>query len=161
MIDINLTDEWGGIDSKMKNAVYILNLLDLPTTGSCEGHIDHGSPAPWIMIQKTDEANKNEKIYQKLAFLLKEFYKNRSASPDTRIIIKRGNAGFWLHNGGKAYAQWRKKVNKRVIKKQQGDTVQEFINEKEKRSRTKHLLRFQKEMKMFTKFLENKLPTRD
>lgn len=44
---------WGdalglGIDAKIKDTVIVLNLLGFTTQQSCEGHLDHGRPYPWV-----------------------------------------------------------------------------------------------------------------
>ena len=50
---------WGdrlgkGIDEKVKDTVVAFNLLEIPTSSSCEGHLDHGTLAPWIEIETPD-----------------------------------------------------------------------------------------------------------
>jgi hypothetical protein len=45
----HLVDRLGcPIDSGIREAVVALNLLDFPTSQSCEGHLDHGCSYPWI-----------------------------------------------------------------------------------------------------------------
>lgn len=39
------------IDRGIKETVALLNLLNFPTSASCEGHIDRGIPVPWIDIE--------------------------------------------------------------------------------------------------------------
>src|SRR5580704_5515502 len=41
-----------GIDRGISNTVIALNLLGVPTSSSCEGHIERGLPAPWVEIGK-------------------------------------------------------------------------------------------------------------
>lgn len=36
------------IDKNIFETIVYLNLLDIPTSASCEGHLDHGVAAPWI-----------------------------------------------------------------------------------------------------------------
>ena len=55
MIDLNIKDEWGGIDEKIKPLIFELNRLEIPTSGSCEGHVDHGFPGPWVSIYTPKE----------------------------------------------------------------------------------------------------------
>ena len=44
-----VTDPVGNpMDQGIIEAVVALNLLGVTTTGSCEGHLDHGLAAPWI-----------------------------------------------------------------------------------------------------------------
>ncbi len=37
-----------GIDEGIKDTVIFLNALDLPTSDSCEGHIERGLPVPYV-----------------------------------------------------------------------------------------------------------------
>jgi hypothetical protein len=47
-----MTDMLGtGIDSGILETVIALNALGIETSASCEGHLDHGTGAPWIDIQ--------------------------------------------------------------------------------------------------------------
>jgi hypothetical protein len=39
------------IDKGILETVVALNALDIPTSGSCEGHLDHGLPYPWVDIE--------------------------------------------------------------------------------------------------------------
>lgn len=42
-------------DEGIKEAVVAFNTIGLPTAASCEGHIDHGVPAPWIDVGAPNE----------------------------------------------------------------------------------------------------------
>src|SRR5689334_15403267 len=45
----HVTDRLGkGIDPGIFETVVMLNAIGLVTTGSCEGHEQEGSPAPWV-----------------------------------------------------------------------------------------------------------------
>lgn len=39
-----------GMDAGIIEAVTALRLLGFVTTGSCQGHLDHGLPGPWVDI---------------------------------------------------------------------------------------------------------------
>jgi hypothetical protein len=39
------------IDVGMIDTVLYLNLLAIPTVQSCEGHLDHGCPYPWVIVE--------------------------------------------------------------------------------------------------------------
>ena len=39
-----------GIDESIKETVIMLSALDMPTSQSCEGHIESGTSAPWVGI---------------------------------------------------------------------------------------------------------------
>ncbi|MDI6820652.1 MAG: hypothetical protein QMD65_00540 [Patescibacteria group bacterium] len=164
-----MTDEWGGIDEKIKETITILNLLGITTTGSCEGHIDYSAPAPWIKITALHEPkkikqnkeaywkwqNENQKFRQKTLKLLNEFYKDRIVAPDIRLVIENAKAGFWIHNGGKDYKQWREIVQYNASKKEKDR--KNYMDDKEKVKRKKILHDYQKEMQAFTKFLKEKI----
>jgi hypothetical protein len=53
LIDMDhLQDGLGkGLDTKIRETVAVLQLLGLHTRASCEGHIDHGIAAPWIVVE--------------------------------------------------------------------------------------------------------------
>ncbi len=43
------------LDAGILDTVIALRACDIPTTQSCEGHIDHGHPAPWVHVRAPDE----------------------------------------------------------------------------------------------------------
>lgn len=48
----HVTDKIGmPIDGGIFETVVALNVLDIPTSMSCEGHLDHGLPYPWVDIE--------------------------------------------------------------------------------------------------------------
>lgn len=51
------------VDEGILETVVVLNLLDIRTTASCEGHLDHGTYAPWVDIgaEETRDERKEEK----------------------------------------------------------------------------------------------------
>lgn len=59
------------IDEGIKDTVIYLNVLDFPTSQSCEGHISSGVPTPWIGIEslsRPEERFKREKeIFKEVA----------------------------------------------------------------------------------------------
>ncbi|GEM_PF-5808853 len=146
MIEDEIDDE---IDEKMRGLVSILNSRGVPTTGSCEGHIDHGSPAPWVKVNEEDE-----KILQKAARFLEEFYKNRDVPRDVRFVMENANSGFWIHNGGEAYDRWRIFVNECVIKIKTGEKIKDYFDTEEQARRSEKLTIYQKEIELFTGFLK-------
>ena len=49
------TDRLGmPIDSGIFETVVVFNLLEFCTFQSCEGHLDHGSPYPWVTVVDTE-----------------------------------------------------------------------------------------------------------
>lgn len=61
----------GEMDPGIIETVAALNLHGIPTSGSCEGHLDHGIPSPWIDVVAEQEPkehyNDQDKIYEKVA----------------------------------------------------------------------------------------------
>lgn len=116
-----VTDRLGRpIDDDIFSTVVMLNVFNINTFGSCEGHIDHGTAAPWIMIEDpastrrelvdmvakgeksenfeelaklVKEANLRERM--KLNDLLQEFYQQDiNVFDDRRLIIRTLNMGI-------------------------------------------------------------------
>lgn len=149
----HVNDEWGGIDGKIQEAVAMLNALGIPTTGSCEGHINHGSPAPWIKITASYAPKRKKWLYKRVSELLNQFYTRRDVPPDVRLVLEDAHAGFWIHNGGNAYQRWRDTVNKTAKNKRDKENHDSTLSRKERGERAKSLPRYQKEMKLFAQFL--------
>ena len=42
------------IDGGILETVIVLNILDITTSQSCEGHLDHGRPYPWVTLITPD-----------------------------------------------------------------------------------------------------------
>jgi hypothetical protein len=42
------------IDTGIFETVVVLNALGIHTTGSCEGHLDHGKPYPWVNVESEE-----------------------------------------------------------------------------------------------------------
>jgi len=183
------------IDDGIKETVAAINLNGFPTSGSCEGHLDHGTAAPWVEISDPNEPEErfvgekdvfkrvaekygvpsrevrqgikknawaealeeiseaeetleykkwreeNEKLMAKLSELLAEFYRDRNAQSDIRLEISKIGPGgvFRVHNGGEDY-----KLDL------------EDLTEREKAKISQRLLKYQKEMQEFCKFLKEK-----
>jgi hypothetical protein len=52
------------IDAGILQMVVVLNLLDIRTTASCEGHINWGTGAPWIHIRAEDPNGEDQRVTQ-------------------------------------------------------------------------------------------------
>ncbi len=125
-----MQDEWGGIDKKIEKTVMALNKRGIRTTGSCEGHADHGSPSPWISISARPEIDtegvlerENRELQKSVQALLDQFYKGRNVSEDKKIVIRNGKHSFWIHNGGKLFDAWRAHVEEIVEKNKRGEEI--------------------------------------
>ena len=139
------------LDEKIRDLVLLLNRLDIPTTGSCEGHIEYGAPAPWIKI--TPSNGDSGKVKEKIEELLGMFYKHHIPEKDARLVIENANVGFWIHNGGADYAQWREKIKERVALHENGEEAHEVITPGEQVLRAKTMPAYHKEILLFTEFI--------
>lgn len=75
-VDILVDNTGEHIDKKIRHIVVALRFAGFNTAASCEGHLDHGFPYPWVDIAYDDKRlSRNEK--KRLKKLLKQFYKNR------------------------------------------------------------------------------------
>lgn len=136
-----------------------LNRLEITTSGSCQGHIDHGAPAPWIKINSKNILSVIQvlKLKKHLSSLLKDFYKDRKVSIDIKLRIKSGQAGFWLYSGAD-FSEWRKIVDKRAKMIAAGKKIKRaVISQAEKNRRKKILPARQAEMGAFADFLGDKI----
>lgn len=149
MIDLNIKDEWGGIDEKIKPLVFELNRLEIPTSGSCEGHVDHGFPGPWVSVHAPQE------IKTKVESLLNEFYFNRNTDPNTRLSLMDGHGSFWIYSGGEKFLKFRDEINAYAAKKAAGENPEpKVITEEEKAIRSKTIPLQQNEISDFVLFLK-------
>ncbi len=165
MIDlVNMNDEWGGIDKEILDAVVSLNKLGIITDGSCYGHIDKSSPAPWIGVGANPEhdeklAEETKIAKSKMQLLFDEFYTKRPTSENVKIIIDDfgGSDSFWIHNGGEEWKGWRVDVDEVVAKIKRGEKPTGYFNDERKARRAKTLPIYQKEMDEFAAFLKKKV----
>ncbi len=143
------------IDKNIKAIVFILNNLGIKTTGSCEGHISYGSPCTWIKISESIDNNLKKEAIK----LIKEFSKDKKINKNISIKLKDGKSGFWLYTGAKTdFENWRKVVDKTAKTISEGKTSEKYIiSEKERKNRKVNLLKYQQEIKEFTKFLKTKI----
>lgn len=62
------TEEMYPIDKGILDTVIVMNLLNLPTYMSCEGHRDRAQASPWVMLETPglqDEEWAVEQLFQK------------------------------------------------------------------------------------------------
>jgi hypothetical protein len=146
------------IDSQIKNTVIGLNANGMSTTMSCEGHLNHGSGSPYILIttkkaQQLDrEANmayiQQDPRYEQLKELsrtfntsllthlqehLDDFYQSRLTTPQTQLVAEL--------------------THDRIILRNRGSHVQKTASQQERETNLKN---FQREMKAFGLFLKQK-----
>ena len=154
------------VDKKIRSLVLALNRRGIPTTGSCEGHIDHGSPAPWIKITPPDDAANfeydpggyrrrktgSDHIRQKTLRYLDEFYSGRNVPHNVRFVLEEAHSGFSIHNGGDAYCRWRTFVSKSARAIRNGERMKTYIDSKERSRRSAELSDSQDEIEAFSDF---------
>lgn len=145
------------IDKNIFDLVIALRALGITTTMSCEGHVSWGTGGPYVDVEdpraatlmhkfirykklppEADKAfEKRNKLNMKYApvvlALLEQFYKIRSVSAEDRIILK---------------------LQQDIRIENQGAEINFFRTKSEQK---KHLKRYQKEFKAFTKFLYTKI----
>lgn len=170
MIDLDIKDEFGGIDEEIKSIVEALNLVGINTTSSCAGHSEKSAAVvPWVKIRistenKTDEELTSEfleyeklengKLKTKVLKLLDEFYGSRVVDDFLRIRMMDGNVGFWIYNGGDLYPAMRKEMDERLRLKDLGEQVNlATINAEEIEKRREYLPKLQKEFSDFAEFI--------
>lgn len=131
------------MDPKIKPTVVALMLHGFPTVASCEGHLDHGYAAPWVMIEprvpKGLRGNKKKaylnwqrkKLEWRVMDLLTKFYRRRLVAADVRLHLDRIGYGI-------------------IRLTNEGNEAVDILSE---HKRKKKLRRYQQEMKEFTKFL--------
>lgn len=172
----NVKDKLGkGIDAGIIESVAAINLLGINTDASCEGHTDHGSPAPWIDISpEIIDTELEEKV--RLAF---DEANKKSAEKAPKEVLEKLYSDAWeLHNEfeGKNLSEVLKLTpyleefykersvpfNQRLVLQRQGNGTRlqpqgaifgTAMNEAEK---SISLASFQAEMKDFTAFLKGK-----
>jgi hypothetical protein len=102
-----------GLDPGITDTVIALNMLGIPTTQSCEGHLDHGRPYPWVMFgteevadlfrqsgaaytrEQYEEAHRLKRqaeaaqahYQRKVLEALTAFYEHRHVPHDRRLIV--------------------------------------------------------------------------
>jgi hypothetical protein len=58
-------EKFGGIEEGIKETVVGLNVFNIETVNSCEGHNNHGRIAPWVSIEKWESKPREKYIGQK------------------------------------------------------------------------------------------------
>ncbi len=91
----NVRDKLGlPVDAGIRDTVVVLNLLGLPTTQSCGGHVNatgHGLPAPWVDFVLVPD------VLAKAESLLASFYAAGGSGDEDALLRLEGDR---LGNGG-------------------------------------------------------------
>lgn len=96
MFDVEkITDKLGEpVDEKVKPLVQNLNDYGIETTGSCQGHKDHGEPFPWIDIWEDseedfakliDDYNNQAPDNQKIEYKISKMFNNQVNKIEVRF----------------------------------------------------------------------------
>ncbi len=110
-----ITDKLGmPIDSGIFDCIIALNVLGIPTSQSCEGHLDHGLAYPWISLglrirpygteYDKEETIKSLRIASKVLEYLAEFYSNRQV-PYHRMLFLQNYAGVRICSHGEIVSE--------------------------------------------------------
>jgi hypothetical protein len=122
-----ITDALGmPVDEGIKEAVIMFNAVGLYTSASCEGHLDHGLPAPWIDVEAPNEPKERyvgeNEIYRKVArkynLKIEELRRGYNMDAWWEAIKEAEKSGET-----KEYKIWRKE-NQKLLKK-----AKKFLNE--------------------------------
>ena len=152
------------LDAGIKDTVIALNALGYKTIGSCEGHLDHGTGAPWVhlAVDKADildsklrsrhaHGSRLERFWisnrvrhvsnaqlRGLRRLVNEFYRGRRVRADVKLRVYNPAGGF-------------------VILESRGVNNLLWKDLLEPRYSAKNLHAYQAEMKALTKFLKQRI----
>ncbi len=123
------------IDEQIKESLVAFNLVGLPTSASCEGHVDHGISAPWIEVSAPNQPEERffgeNEIFQKVAekYGIQVEDMKRMANPEA-------NRAYWEAVGEAScqeetpeYRHWREETQK-LIEKASG-LLEEFYRNRE------------------------------
>ncbi|GHO93928.1 hypothetical protein KSF_039760 [Reticulibacter mediterranei] len=155
------------VDPGIKETVIALNILDIPTVMSCEGHL-HGPFAPWIKIAAPDFYEKRKRIKQVQNWLEQQpetdetrrvveyMEQQKSVTIREHLTIRRRLYDYLAH----FYQERCVPYERRLVLSggdgitslgSQGDVLMEILPLEERRER---LLAYQDEMRAFTAFLK-------
>lgn len=162
------------VDGGILETVAVFNLLDIRTTASCEGHLDHGTYAPWVDIGAEEGPNERDKERAAFEEARRQSELNTLSEEDIRRLfaqareLQRQNARKHIELQSKALAYLTAFYEKRHVPydqqliiqgsyfrariESQGATIQQILSPEE---RAEKLLVYQQEMQTFTQFLKN------
>jgi hypothetical protein len=74
------------VDRGILDTVVAINLKGIPTTSSCEGHLDHAYPAPWVDIGAPSSPFVARKTLGLQNAILKATYKVRVPAAGVKVV---------------------------------------------------------------------------
>ncbi len=161
------------LDEGIMETVVVLNLLGIRTEASCEGHLDHGTAAPWIDIGAKETPDEREE--EKAAFdeARKQIELNELSYEDIESLFDK--ARTIQHQNARKHLELQRKTlmylsmfyanryvphdHQLIIQgsqfrgriESQGSTIQEILSLEEQAEK---LQVYQQEMQAFTQFLK-------
>ena len=157
------------VDLGIRDAVVALNLTGIPTEASCEGHLDHGKPGPWVEIGvprrpfvSRYESQIKYTLYRRLPSAVRTTALNLIAHPRDRKAVARAEQAlneFYAtrEHGEYALELWPSlQGGARLLSHSLRWTPAEV--QAEPQWQREHLERSREEMRAFTKFLVARLP---
>ena len=159
----HVTDKIGRpIDKGIFETVVVLNALDIPTSMSCEGHLDHGLPYPWVDI----ESENTMQLMSRFEELTRLEQMNTPEARELRASIERRRKveGLKVFEYLTAFYQVQRVDLYRLIivrglgigctriQSQGGDFLELLVSEDEKERK---LHEYQEEMRQFTTVLKS------
>ena len=101
-----------GIDEGIQDVVVSFNVMEIPTSASCEGHVDSGVPHPWVRVEAD---GKPEEQFEQEREVAERIAQERGVEIE-QILRSRDYEGWmrWREERKKypettAYQEWRKK----------------------------------------------------
>ncbi len=132
-------EQWGdaagrGIDEGIKETVIMFNALDLPTSESCEGHIERGIPVPWVGIEAPNQPEERfigenaafEKAAKKYSITLEEA--KRAESEKAKEAYREAAIECSENGETEEHLKWREENEK--LKKRTEALMEEFYKER-------------------------------
>lgn len=172
-----MTDKLGQpVDAGIVETVVLLNLFGIPTSASCEGHLEHGTGAPWVDIEATSILAQMEaatRLFQQatqrkqeLGHVTEEVLQLFEQAHAARLELKRAHIQVRQRLFALLidfYAQWSSPFDQQLIVQSrpdgksrlesQGADMQEVLELSEREQR---LRAYQREMQSFTAFLRTR-----
>ncbi|HCI82341.1 MAG TPA: hypothetical protein DHW02_21920 [Ktedonobacter sp.] len=159
-----------GIDAGIMDTVVVLNLLEMPTTMSCEGHLERAAANPWVHVgnhegdkefegyfQLMQEARNAHEQGQPSKHLFEQAHAKRRAVRQKQLVFRQKLVDYL----DMFYTQRFVPYDMRLVIQDLGDgtsrlenqgaDLQEIVSLEEKQQK---LLEYQAEMQAFTTFLK-------
>lgn len=159
-----------GIDAGIIDTVVVLNLLEMPTTMSCEGHLEWGTAGPWVHVGNHDGDKEMKEYFQLMQearnaheqgqpskHLFEQAHAKRRAARQTQLIFRQKLVNYL----DMFYKQRFVPYDMRLVIQDladgtsrleiQGVSLQEIATVEIKQQK---LLAYQAEMQAFTAFLK-------